>query len=214
MGGDDTETNFVCAQIHLGVFYFICGSGICQQTPSANISLTLFTLLLSQMSHISAGACWVSTGGISGIIVQLSNMQACSRVALGMCITMKPLLRDLNNPPVCFMETARHLLAILNNAREDLAEDMSDSVISSSLFSRMGGHIFQVSSSICLTDSNESADKIISESVHSTEYFMMPKLSATPSHISLPCFYVLLNHLPNDKVESGLGDLRMQIQLQ
>lgn len=153
---------------------FICGSGICQQTLSANISLTLFPLLLSQMSHISAGACWVSTGGISVIIVQLFNMQACSRVALGMCITMKRLLRDLNNPPVCFMETARHLLAILNNAREDLAEDMSDSVISSSLFSRMGGHIFQVSSSICLTDSNESADKIISASVHSTEYFMTP----------------------------------------
>lgn len=46
-----------------------------------------------------------------------------------------------------------------------------DSVISSSLFSQVGDHISQLSTRICLTDSNESGDKIISG--QSAEYFMM-----------------------------------------
>lgn len=66
----------------------------------------------------------------------------------------------------------------------------------------------------CARHSNESGDKIISVYVHSTEYFMTlaEKFDSTISHIPLLCFYLLLNHFRNDKMNSRLGHLQMQMQ--
>lgn len=67
-----------------------------------------------------------------------------------------------------------------------------DSVITSFLFPQLGDHISGLcsSSSICRTDSNESGDKIISVSVHSTEYFMTlaKAIDSTISHLSARTF--------------------------
>lgn len=64
-----------------------------------------------------------------------------------------------------------------------------DSVITSFLFPRLGDHISGLCS-ICRTDSNESGDKIISVSVHSTEYFMTlaKAIDSTISHLSARAF--------------------------
>lgn len=44
--------------------------------------------------------------------------------------------------------------------------------------------------SICLTDSNESGDKILLVSVHSTEYFMMPEKAICSTISPVPLFAV------------------------